>query len=49
MGWRAAEALKSNGVQQILMTEAGPAADAVNAYLAGTLASNAAGFCHCSH
>jgi predicted Fe-Mo cluster-binding NifX family protein len=49
MGWRAAEALKSNGVKQILMTEAGPAADAVNAFLAGTLASNTAGFCHCSH
>jgi predicted Fe-Mo cluster-binding NifX family protein len=49
MGWRAAEALKSNGVKQILMTEAGPAAEAVNAFLAGTLASNTAGFCHCSH
>ena len=49
MGWRAAEALKSNGVKQILMTEAGPAADAVSAYLAGTLASGSDGFCRCSH
>jgi predicted Fe-Mo cluster-binding NifX family protein len=49
MGSRAAEALRSNGVKQILMTEAGPAADAVMAYLAGTLAAGNAGFCRCSH
>ncbi len=49
MGSRAAEALKSNGVKEILMTEAGPVEDAINAYLAGTLQPRVAGLCHCSH
>ncbi|MDR3719581.1 MAG: NifB/NifX family molybdenum-iron cluster-binding protein [Bryobacteraceae bacterium] len=49
MGSRAAEALKSSGVSEILMTQPGPAVDIVNSYLAGTLASRAAGFCCCSH
>ncbi len=49
MSARAAEALKLNGVKEIIMTEPGPAAGAVNAYLAGTLVSRGPGFCHCSH
>jgi hypothetical protein len=41
--------IKSNGVREILMTQPGPAADVVSAYLAGTLATSPAGFCRCSH
>lgn len=49
IGSRAAEALKSSGLKEILMTAAGPAKDAVDAYLAGKLVTNNASFCHCSH
>lgn len=49
MGRRAAEALKSAGIREIVLTEAGPAAETVHAYLEGRLIPKTDGFCGCRH
>jgi predicted Fe-Mo cluster-binding NifX family protein len=49
MGWRAAEALKSAGVREVLFTAPAPAEEAVSAYLAGTLPVANQSLCRCSH
>ena len=49
MGSRAAEALKANGLTQIVVTTPGPAEEVVSAFLAGKLTSHAGSFCACRH
>jgi predicted Fe-Mo cluster-binding NifX family protein len=49
MGWRAAEALKSAGVAEVVFTAPGLAEETVTAFLAGTLAASNQAFCRCSH
>lgn len=49
MGWRAAEALKSAGIAEVVVTMPGPAEGAVAAFLAGKLTASDQGFCRCSH
>jgi predicted Fe-Mo cluster-binding NifX family protein len=49
MGWRAAEALKSAGITEVIVAPPGPAESAVAAYLAGQLSSGGQHFCHCNH
>ncbi|HUP04708.1 MAG TPA: NifB/NifX family molybdenum-iron cluster-binding protein [Bryobacteraceae bacterium] len=49
MGWRAAEALRSAGVGEIIVAAPGPAGSLVTAYLAGTLAASNETYCRCSH
>ena len=49
MGGRAAEALKSAGVAEIVVTAPGLAEEVVGAFLAGKLAASNQGFCRCSH
>ena len=49
MGGRAAEALKSAGITQIIVTGVGPAEEKVAAYLAGQLPADGQHFCKCSH
>ncbi len=49
MGWRAAEALKSAGVAEVVVTAPGLAEEAVGAFLAGTLAASNQAFCRCGH
>jgi predicted Fe-Mo cluster-binding NifX family protein len=46
MGWRAAEEFQSRGIQPLVVKFPGPAAEAVAAYLAGTLPS-VIPFCRC--
>lgn len=46
MGWRAAEELQAQGIQPLVVKFPGPAAEAVAAYLAGTL-NSAVPFCRC--
>jgi predicted Fe-Mo cluster-binding NifX family protein len=46
MGWRAAEDLKANGIRPVSLAAAGPAKDAVEAFLSGK-AEISAGFCRC--
>jgi predicted Fe-Mo cluster-binding NifX family protein len=46
MGWRAAEELKANDIQPLVVEFSGPAAEAVAAYLAGSMKSFAP-FCRC--
>lgn len=48
MGWRAAEALKSFGVEPLIVQTELPAQEAVEAYLAGSLPTGG-GFCRCQH
>jgi predicted Fe-Mo cluster-binding NifX family protein len=47
MGSRAAEALKANGVAQIVVTAPGPAEETVSAFLAGKLTRKTDSFCAC--
>jgi predicted Fe-Mo cluster-binding NifX family protein len=49
MGSRAVEALKANGVTQIVVTTPGPAEEIVSAFLAGKLTSKTGSFCACRH
>lgn len=49
MGSRAAEALKANGVTQIVVTTPGPAEEIVSAFLAGKLTCKTESFCACRH
>jgi predicted Fe-Mo cluster-binding NifX family protein len=49
MGWKAAEALESAGIECITTPQAGRAEDAVRAYLGGTLQTGGPGFCRCGH
>ena len=49
MGSRAAEALKTNGVTQIVVTTPGPAEEIVSAFLAGKLTRKTESFCVCRH
>jgi predicted Fe-Mo cluster-binding NifX family protein len=49
MGQRAAQTLKSSGIAQIVFTSAGPAEEAVSAYLAGKLTPKTESFCRSSH
>ena len=49
MGQRAAEALKANGINQIVFTTPGSAEDAVSTFLAGKLIPKTESFCRCSH
>jgi predicted Fe-Mo cluster-binding NifX family protein len=49
MGSRAAEALKANGVTQIVVTTPGPAQETVSAFLAGKLTRKIESFCACRH
>ncbi len=48
MGWRAAEALQATGIQPLMVQTDLPAQEAVEAYLAGALATGD-GFCRCHH
>jgi len=48
MGWRAAEALKTFGIEPLMIQTDLPAQQAVEAYLAGTLPTST-GFCCCHH
>ncbi len=48
MGWRAAEALKAFGIEPLMVQTELPAQEAVEAWLAGTLATGT-GFCRCHH
>ena len=48
MGWRAAEALKSFGIEPLMVQTELPAQEAVEAYLAGSLPTGE-GFCRCHH
>ncbi|HUB81792.1 MAG TPA: NifB/NifX family molybdenum-iron cluster-binding protein [Bryobacteraceae bacterium] len=49
MGARAAEALKQEGVREVVFTHSGLAAEAVEAYLKGRLQVSSQQFCRCSH
>jgi predicted Fe-Mo cluster-binding NifX family protein len=49
MGWRAAEALKSGGITEVVVTEPGPAEEAVGAYLTGSLTTRPEALCRCLH
>ena len=49
MGGRAAEALRSAGITEIVVAAPGVADQTVAAYLAGTLPASGQGFCRCSH
>ena len=49
MGGRAAEALKTAGIREVVMAGPGPAQAAVEAYLRGELRPSGQGFCRCSH
>jgi predicted Fe-Mo cluster-binding NifX family protein len=46
MGWRAAEEFQSRGIQPLVVKFPGPAAEAVAAYLAGSL-NSVVPFCRC--
>ena len=48
MGWRAAEAIKANGIEPFMVESELPAREAVEAYLAGSLRTGAS-FCRCHH
>jgi predicted Fe-Mo cluster-binding NifX family protein len=48
MGWRAAEALKSFGIEPLMVQTELPAQEAVEAYLVGSLPTGD-GFCRCHH
>ena len=46
MGWRAAEEFQARGIQPLVVKFPGPAAEAITAYLAGTL-NSVVPFCRC--
>ena len=48
MGWRAADALKACGIEPLMVQTNLPAQEAVEAWLAGSLATGK-GFCQCHH
>jgi predicted Fe-Mo cluster-binding NifX family protein len=47
MGHRAAEALKAAGIKPVVVSSAGPAEEAVLAFLSGELSTKSVGFCRC--
>ena len=49
IGSRAAEALRSAGITEIIVTTAGPSESIVSAFLAGKLAQEPQSFCTCRH
>ncbi len=49
MGWRAAEALKSGGIAEVVFAAPGLAEETVTAFLAGTLTAQEQSYCRCSH
>ena len=49
MGQRVAEALQSGGIRAVVAGAAGPADEAVAAYLRGELSASPEGLCRCSH